>query len=164
MVSGKSLHSRVRSKKRSNAARDTDIRSGARPELRPKIRPASNDDMAAIRELIRLFPQHLVQRNLPRAPSFFVADSGGRLVGCCALQVYSKRLAEVRSLAVHPDFQDRGLASDLVERCTQKARERGVRELFAVTSQTSFFARLGFATFRREKTAMFLELTPRTSN
>lgn len=129
--------------------------------VHPKIRPAGIDDMADIRSLIRLFPQHLVQRNLPRAPSFFVARAGGRLVGCCALQVYSKRLAEVRSLAVHPDFQDRGLASDLVERCTQRARERGVRELFAVTSQTSFFARLGFATFRREKTAMFLELTPK---
>ena len=96
----------------------------------PEIRPARNEDMASIRGLIRLFPGHLVQRNLPRAPSFFVAHVGGRLVGCCALQVYSKRLAEVRSLAVHPDFQDRGLASDLVERCTQRARERGVRELF----------------------------------
>jgi N-acetylglutamate synthase-like GNAT family acetyltransferase len=127
------------------------------------IRAAGKDDMAAIRGLIRLFPQHLVQRNLPRAPSFFVARAGGKLVGCCALQVYSKRLAEVRSLAVHPDFQDHGLASELVERCTQRARERGVRELFAVTSQTSFFARLGFATFRREKTAMFLELMPGTS-
>jgi amino-acid N-acetyltransferase len=144
MVSGKTLQSRA----------------GSRPE----IRSARNEDMASIRGLIRLFPGHLVQRNLPRAPSFFVARAGGRLVGCCALQVYSKRLAEVRSLAVHPDFQDRGLASDLVERCTQKALERGVRELFAVTSQTSFFSRLGFATFRREKTAMFLELTPRTSN
>ena len=132
-------------------------RTGSRPE----IRPARNEDMAAIRRLIRLFPQILVQRNLPRVPSFFVASVAGKLVGCCALQIYSKRLAEVRSLAVHPDFQDRGLASDLVERCTQRARERGVKELFAVTSQTSFFARLGFATFRREKTAMFLELTPR---
>src|SRR5436190_23733725 len=141
MVSGKSPHCRVSS--------------------RPEIRPARNEDMAEIRALIRSFPRILVQRNLPRVPSFFVARVGGRLVGCCALQVYSKRLAEVRSLAVHPDFQDRGLASDLVERCTQRARERGVKELFAVTSQTSFFARLGFATFRREKTAMFLELTPR---
>ena len=160
MVSGETPHSRSRSKTRSNVARDVRIRTNVGPE----IRPAGNDDMADIRALIRTFPQHLVQRNLPRAPSFFVARVGGKLVGCCALQVYSKRLAEVRSLAVHPDFQDRGLASDLVERCTQRARERGVRELFAVTSQTSFFARLGFATFRREKTAMFLELTPRTPN
>ena len=123
-----------------------------------EIRPARNDDMAGIRSLIRLFPQQLVQQNLPRATSFFVASSADRLVGCCALQIYSKRLAEVRSLSVHPDFQDRGVASKLVEGCTRRARERGVRELFAVTSQTSFFGRLGFATFRREKTAMFLEL------
>jgi amino-acid N-acetyltransferase len=97
-------------------------------------------------------------------PSFFVAYVSGKLIGCCALQVYSKRLAEVRSLAVHPDFQDCGVASKLVECCMRRARERGIRELFAVTSQTSFFGRLGFATFRREKTAMFLELTPRTSS
>jgi N-acetylglutamate synthase-like GNAT family acetyltransferase len=80
------------------------------------------------------------------------------VIGCCALQIYSKRIAEVRSLAVHPDFQDRGVASKLVEHCRQRARARGVKELFAVTSQTSFFERLGFATFRKEKTAMFYEL------
>ena len=99
--------------------------------------------MVGIRNLIRLFPQQLVQRNLPRLPSFFVAYVGGKLIGCCALQVYSKRLAEVRSLAVHPDFQDRGVASKLVECCTQRARDRGIKELFAITSQTSFFERLG---------------------
>jgi amino-acid N-acetyltransferase len=116
--------------------------------------------MAGIRSLIRLFPGQLVQRNLPRVPSFFVAHAGGRLVGCCALQIYSKRLSEVRSLAVHTDFQDRGVASKLVRRCVERARERGIRELFAVTSQTAFFSQLGFATFRREKTAMFYELPP----
>jgi amino-acid N-acetyltransferase len=115
--------------------------------------------MAEIRELIRLFPQHLVQRNLPRVASFFVARAGGRLVGCCALQVYSKRMAEVRSLAVHPEFQDRGVASKLVRCCMERARERGVGELLAVTSQNSFFEKLGFATFRREKTAMFFEVS-----
>ena len=115
--------------------------------------------MPAIREIIRLFPGQLVQRNLPRASSFFVAVMHGEVVGCCALQIYSKRLAEVRSLAVHPEHRDQGIASKLVERCIERGRERGVRELFAVTSQTSFFGRLGFATFRREKTAMFFELS-----
>jgi amino-acid N-acetyltransferase len=122
------------------------------------IRPAHSGDMAAIRDLIRLFPGQLVQRNLPRVNSFFVAFAGARLIGCCALQIYSKRLAEVRSLAVHPDFRDQGVASKLVACCIQRGKQRGVRELFAVTSQTSFFGRLGFATFRREKTAMFYEL------
>jgi amino-acid N-acetyltransferase len=118
--------------------------------------------MAAIRGLIRLFPRQLVQRNLPRVTSFFVATSvvpsgAGRLIGCCSLQIYSKRIAEVRSLAVHPDFQDRGVASSLVQCCIERAKNRGIREVFAVTSQTSFFERLGFATFRREKTAVFYE-------
>ena len=123
------------------------------------IRPAAKGEMAGIRKLIRLYPQQLVQRNLPHVNSFFVAVAGDRIIGCCALQVYSKRMAEVRSLAVHPDFQDRGVASRLVEQCIRRAEERRVRELFAVTSQTSFFGRQGFATFRREKTAMFYEVT-----
>ena len=114
--------------------------------------------MPSIRALLRLYPQQLAQQNLPRISSFLVATAVDRIVGCCALQVYSKRLAEVRSLAVHPDFQERGIASQLVDLCKQRARQRGVKELFAVTSQTSFFGRAGFATFRREKTAMFFEL------
>jgi amino-acid N-acetyltransferase len=126
-----------------------------------EIRPAEKGDMPGIRSLIKLFPQQLVQENLPRVTSFFVAFAGDRLIGCCALQIYSKRIAEVRSLSVHPDFQDRGVASELVRRCIKRAHERGVREVFAVTSQTSLFERMGFATFRREKTAMFYELTRR---
>jgi amino-acid N-acetyltransferase len=128
-----------------------------------QIRPARKGDMAAIRRLIRQFPQQLAQTNLPGLPSFFVAEQAAELIGCCALQIYSKRMAEVRSLAVRPDFQDRGVASKLVKRCTERARERGIRELFAVTSQTSFFERLGFATFRREKIAMFFEVTSGTA-
>jgi N-acetylglutamate synthase-like GNAT family acetyltransferase len=119
--------------------------------------------MAAIRSLVRLFPQQLVQGHLPRVASFFIAEVSRKLVGCCALQVYSKRLAEVRSLAVDPEFQDLGIASKLVERCTERARDRGIREVIAVTSQTSFFHRLGFASFRREKIAMFLDVTPGNS-
>jgi len=114
--------------------------------------------MPSIRDLLRLYPEQLAQRNLPGISSFFVAAVGGRIVGCCALQIYSKRLAEVRSLAVHPNFQKRGVASRLVDLCKHRARARGVKELFAVTSQTGFFAQAGFATFRREKTAMFFEV------
>lgn len=117
--------------------------------------------MPAIRELVRLYPKQLVQRDLPRVSSFFVATRRGRVIGCCALQIYSKRIAEVRTLAVHPDYQDRGVATSLVECCKQRARARGIKELFAVTSQIHFFERLGFATFRQEKTAMFYELDSR---
>jgi amino-acid N-acetyltransferase len=114
--------------------------------------------MPSIRALLTLYPAQLAQQNVPRISSFLVATEGDRIVGCCALQIYSKRLAEVRSLAVHSAFQSQGIASQLVELCKQRARARGVKELFAVTSQTGFFERAGFATFRREKTAMFFEV------
>jgi len=122
------------------------------------FRPAKTGEMPSIRALLRLYPQQLAQQNLPGISSFLVAIAGDRIIGCCALQVYSKRLAEVRSLAVHSSFQKRGVASRLVELCKQRARTKGVKELFAVTSQTSFFERAGFATFRRERTAMFFEV------
>jgi len=114
--------------------------------------------MPSIRALLRLYPEQLAQQNLPRVSSFLVAAAGNRIIGCCALQIYSKRLAEVRSLAVAPAFQKRGVASRLVELCKQRGRTRGVKELFAVTSQTAFFEQAGFSTFRREKTAMFFDL------
>ena len=107
--------------------------------------------------LLSLYPKQLAQQNLPLVSSFFVATAGTRIVGCCALQIYSKRIAEVRSLAVHPDFQKRRIASQLVELCKRRARSRGVKELFAVTSQVDFFERAGFSTFRREKIAMFFD-------
>ena len=108
--------------------------------------------MPSIRALLRLYPEQLAQQNLPRISSFLVAAAGDRIIGCCALQIYSKRLA------VAPAFQKRGVASRLVELCKQRGRTRGVKELFAVTSQTAFFEQAGFSTFRREKTAMFFDI------
>jgi len=122
------------------------------------FRPAKAGEMPSIRALLKLYPEQLAQQNLPGISSFFVAVARDRIIGCCALQIYSKRLAEVRSLAVHSTFRKRGVASRLVELCKQRARARGVKELFAVTSQTGFFERAGFATFRREKTAMFFDV------
>ena len=122
------------------------------------FRAARKGEMPSIRALLRLYPEQLAQQNLPRVSSFLVAAKGDRIIGCCALQIYSKRLAEVRSLAVAPAYQKRGVASRLVELCKQRGRARGVKELFAVTSQTAFFEQAGFSTFRREKTAMFFDI------
>ena len=123
------------------------------------VRPAVPEDMPAIRTLIRKFPSHLMQRDVPRIPSFFVAEWGDRLVGCCALQIYSKRLAEIRSLAVDPEFQNRGVATKLLQLCEKRAQERKIKQLLAVSSNAPFFEHRGFRTFLREKTALFFDVT-----
>ncbi len=114
--------------------------------------------MRTIRRLIAIYPQLLMQRDLPRVPSFFVAEWNGRLVGCCALQVYSRRLAEVRSLAVEPEYARQGIGRRLVEACRRRARERGVSQVMAVTSAVPFFEHAGFSTFKKERIALFYDV------
>ena len=114
--------------------------------------------MPRIRELISYFPKALVQADIPRTQSFFVAEHRGVIVGCCALQVYSRRLAEVRSLAVHPDYRGRGIARRLVDACRDRGRQRRVRQLFAVTSEPGFFEARGFTVHAGWKTALFANL------
>ena len=122
------------------------------------IRPARRGEMPRIRELIQIFPNELLQSELPRVQSFFVAVLNGEIVGCCALRVYSKRLAEVRSLAVHPDHRGQGIAGRLVDVCRERGRERGVRQLLAVTSEPEFFEGHGFTVYPGWKTALFHDL------
>ena len=124
------------------------------------IRPARPGEMPVIRRLIGGYKSLLMQTDLPRIPSFFVAEIDGRLVGCCALQIYSQRLAEIRSLAVHPDWTHHGVGTRLVEACKQRAKERGVKQVMAVTSSPGFFEQLDFSTFKRERTALFHDVPP----
>ncbi len=110
--------------------------------------------MPAIKKLMRKYPRHVLQTNLPKPSAFFVAEEGGEVVGCCAVDIYSKKIAEVRSLVVDPDFQGRGIALALVKKCVAKARSHGVREVLAITGAVKLFEKLGFGTFHQEKYAM----------
>ena len=75
---------------------------------------------------------------------FFVAVDGDLVVGCGALHVLWEDLAEVRTLAVAPHLQGRGIGAALLTRLVENARELGVRRLFCLTFEVDFFARHGF--------------------
>ena len=123
------------------------------------IRPARPKDEVPIRKLVALYPDKLIQDDHPQTDKFLVAEaSDGSLLGCCALDVYSKRLAEIRSLAVHADSLRSGVGAALVAACKKRARDLGVRQLLAVTSAVEFFERTGFSTFRQERTALFYDV------
>ncbi len=72
------------------------------------------------------------------------------LIGCAGLEVYENH-ALLRSLAVHPDFQRRGIGRKLVSRITESARGRGINHLYLLTETAEdFFRRLGFDLVERE--------------
>ncbi|MDE0609096.1 MAG: GNAT family N-acetyltransferase [Anaerolineaceae bacterium] len=128
------------------------------------MRRARREDVAAIRALIE--PHVTSGRLLQRAteeiefllPTFVVAEQDGKVVGCAALEIYSYRLAEVRSLAVTDAMQGLGVGRRLVEACVAIARERRVMEVMAITSNDAFFRAVGFDfTLANERKALFID-------
>ncbi len=129
------------------------------------IRTAQADDLDRLSDFIKPFVDY--GKLLPRTfdeleewlPNYFIAhDDKGAIVGCAALEVYSKKLAEIRSLAVSPDARGLGIGKALVEACVQLARDKKVYEVMAVTSADTFFINCGFDfTLPGEKKALFIQ-------
>lgn len=118
------------------------------------IRKARKNDSVAIMALIKTFPEKLMQDHLPKMSAFYIAEEKGEILGCCALDIYSKRIAEVRSLAVSPAAQGKGIATKLIEACIKEAKKKKIYELLTITGAEKLFAKHGFGTFQNEKFAL----------
>ncbi|MFT4558293.1 MAG: GNAT family N-acetyltransferase [Planctomycetales bacterium] len=133
------------------------------PSPSVEIRPVRREDLAGLADFIKPFVAE--GRLLPRTTeeleelvyNGFVAKVDGRLIGFAALEIYSRKLAEIRSLAVIPEFQGKGVGRLLVEECVERARKRDVLEVMAITSSEVFFRSCGFDfTLPGEKKALFI--------
>ncbi len=81
----------------------------------------------------------------------------GEIVGYVSLEIYSIKLAEVRSLAVARPYQRHGIGQHLVAACVDLARRKGIIEVMAITSNEDFFRLCGFDfTLPGEKKALFI--------
>jgi amino-acid N-acetyltransferase len=118
-----------------------------------EIRSARASDVRSIRELVRplagntLTPKDAVAY-YEALQQFRVAedpDMPGRIIGCGALHVMWDELAEVRTLAVHPDFARRGLGGRLLDVLIDDARALGMRRIFCLTFEVGFFTRHRFS-------------------
>jgi amino-acid N-acetyltransferase len=82
---------------------------------------------------------------------FYVFEVDGKVVGTAALNICWEDLAELRSLAVHPDYNGRGAGKELVQACLDEARRLGLRRVFALTYKQAFFEKLGFAVIEKSQ-------------
>ena len=88
----------------------------------------------------------------------FIARLDGAIVGCAALEIYSKKLCEIRSLAVDPSAQGLGIGKQLVAACVDLALQEGVYEIMAISVAEDFFKSCGFDfTLPNLKKAFFLQ-------
>ena len=72
------------------------------------------------------------------------------MVACGSLHVLWQDIAEVRALAIHPDYQHLGLGSRIVESMKNEARKIGIHRLFTFTMTEDFFQALGFHKIKRK--------------
>lgn len=92
----------------------------------------------------------------------YVALHLERVVGFSAVEIYSKKLAEIQCLVVHADYQGKRLGGFLVRHCIELARSRGVMEVMAISSSDKFLQDLGFDySLPDQKRALFHQLRSR---
>lgn len=75
---------------------------------------------------------------------FTVAEENGVVIGAGALHILWEDLAEVRALAVHPEFTKKGVGRAMIHTFVKEAWELGIPKVFALTYQQGFFEKCGF--------------------
>jgi amino-acid N-acetyltransferase len=121
------------------------------------IRPAHTSDVTAIRRFIDYYAPKRILLDKPTVTlyedvqEFVVAEADDEVIGCGALHVLWSDLAEVRTLAVDPDCQHKGVGHLILEALLEQARAVGVQRVFCLTFEVDFFASHGFKQFTETK-------------
>ncbi|NLP37330.1 MAG: N-acetyltransferase [Firmicutes bacterium] len=114
------------------------------------IRKAKISDVEDIHKLITYYANQ--GQMLARARStlyecireFSVAEIDNKLVGVGSLHVIWEDLAEVRALAVAPEYVGKGIGKALVHTFLDEAKELGLPKVFSLTYKPGFFFKCGF--------------------
>lgn len=124
--------------------------------MSPIISPAHVDHVDAITKLVNSYAEQNI--TLPRTEEsvrqtlddWLVAvepdEQNGHpmLVGCGALVPLTNELVEVRSLAIAEGQQGKGVGAKIVNQLVEMARQRGFKQVCALTLTEGFFLKLGF--------------------
>ena len=114
------------------------------------IRPAKVSDADQIHSLINYYAEQgqMLHRSLESIyrslRDFIVCSDGDEVIGCVALVIYWKDLAEIRSLAVAVEHTKKGIGTRLVRQALNEAKNLGLPKVFTLTYVTDFFSKLGF--------------------
>ncbi|UCF87271.1 MAG: N-acetyltransferase [Nitrospiraceae bacterium] len=115
-----------------------------------KIRKATVKDAKTIHSLINRYAQK--DTMLPRSLNeicenirdFFVCTNQKKVIGISALHIMWEDLAEIRSIAVSKNYQNKGIGKKLIEKCLEEAQTLGIKKIFVLTYNPDFFKKIGF--------------------
>ena len=131
----------------------------------PPIYPRPEEP--AVRALLAAAGLPVADLTAAHLADFWGCGDGANPIGVVGLEVYGT-VALLRSLAVAPDGQGRGLGSALLAHAERVARQRGIAALYLLTTTAeAFFVQRGYVRIPREaappvlhRTAEFAALCP----
>ncbi|MFX1514656.1 MAG: GNAT family N-acetyltransferase [Promethearchaeota archaeon] len=88
--------------------------------------------------------------------TFFVARDGDLIVGCIGIEIYSAppdpSIGLLRSVAVHPSFQGKGIGHQLVEKIHEFSNQEDLKEVYLLTETAEhYFPKFGYVIIPREE-------------
>jgi amino-acid N-acetyltransferase len=125
---------------------------------------AEHDDLERVQDFLRPFmdgKQLLARTSIEMELMLkhaFIAISQGQVVGFAAVEIYSKKMAEIQCLAVSDQCRRRGVGRSLVNRCVERAKQEKVCEVMAISSSEEMFMACGFDySLPNQKRAFFIQ-------
>lgn len=115
-----------------------------------KYRRATFDDIEAVYNIINDYAATGVMLARSRNALYeavrdmIVAEEDGEVVGVGCLHFIWDRLAEVRSMAIKPEFARHGIGAEIVRRLIEDGEKYGMKKVFTLTYKPEFFETLGF--------------------
>ena len=110
------------------------------------------DDVESIYELVAVYANDGIMLARSRNTLYetlrdmVVAEEDGRVVGVGALHITWYKMAEVRSMAVAPEYTRQGIGANIVRLLLEEGQNIGVTKFFTLTYKPGFFQTLGFST------------------
>ena len=108
------------------------------PRTEASVQQTLSDWLVAVEVMAESVPSSVDDLAEPRR------DAAEKLAGCGSLVALTDTLVEVRSLAIHEDYQGQGIGGKLVLALVEIAREQEYDQICALTLRSGFFERLGF--------------------
>ena len=114
------------------------------------LRGAHVNDVEQMNKLVNHFAQRDLMLARPLGElyenirDYYVYVENGSIVGCAALHVFWKDLAEIKSIAVEEGHQNKGIGKQLIQKCLEEGKALGISRLFVLTYIPEFFERMGF--------------------
>jgi amino-acid N-acetyltransferase len=115
------------------------------------LRRMERDDVPDVLRLIKPLAAdgYLVPRReedvVAALDDFVVYEVDGAIHGCGALHPFGEQMAEIAALAVDESYKHLGIGRRMVSFLLERAKEQGLRRVFALTTRTSdWFLQFGF--------------------